>query len=274
MRGQVARGIWAYGSFGRLSGSQPSAWIWAWSWDPLRFMRRHPPHHLSPARANHPAGQDPEAASAAPSHHSNAPIRQESQSILSKIVAPNCANRGARVQDATLRFCADFRHSFLGILSLCAFVRLIGDFWRPVSASKNSVPGGRAFSVGPTALAPVFPTFGPPQFAIFGRRCNYSELSPSASTAARAALDVQHALRHDYDLLTARYSRQLCGQSVSRSCGTVAAGRISPGPSNLIRQASALHRLTPCGKWLQVRPVLRRPVEPGTLFGHRICWPT
>jgi hypothetical protein len=24
-------------------------------------MRRHPPHHLSPARANHPAGQDPEA---------------------------------------------------------------------------------------------------------------------------------------------------------------------------------------------------------------------
>jgi DNA-binding response OmpR family regulator len=24
-------------------------------------MRRHPPHHLSPAQANHPAGQDPEA---------------------------------------------------------------------------------------------------------------------------------------------------------------------------------------------------------------------
>jgi hypothetical protein len=34
--------------FGRLSGSQPSAWIWAWSWGPLRFARRHPPHHLSP----------------------------------------------------------------------------------------------------------------------------------------------------------------------------------------------------------------------------------
>jgi hypothetical protein len=86
---------------------------------------------------------------------------------------------------------------------LCWRSRLLGgDFWRPVSASKNSVPGGRAFSVGPTALAPVFPTFGPPQFAIFGRRCNYSELSPSASTAARAALDVQHALCHDYDLLT------------------------------------------------------------------------
>src|SRR6266404_5266075 len=47
--------------FGRLSGSQPSAWIWAWSWDPLRFARRYPSHHLSPARAQHPAGLDPEA---------------------------------------------------------------------------------------------------------------------------------------------------------------------------------------------------------------------
>src|SRR6267154_2140212 len=51
----------AWRSFGRLSGSQPSAWFWAWSWDPLRFMRRYPPHHLSPAQANYPAGQDPEA---------------------------------------------------------------------------------------------------------------------------------------------------------------------------------------------------------------------
>src|SRR5258708_34712108 len=77
----------AWRSFGRLSGSQPSAWFWAWSWDPLKFMRRHPPHHLSPARANHPAGQDPEARLSRPSHHSNAPISPESQSILSKIVA-------------------------------------------------------------------------------------------------------------------------------------------------------------------------------------------
>jgi len=49
--------------------------------------RRHPPHHLSPARANHPAGQDPKAVSTAASYHSNAPIKPESQSILSKIVA-------------------------------------------------------------------------------------------------------------------------------------------------------------------------------------------
>src|SRR5258705_11301359 len=50
-------------------------------------MRRYPPHHLSPARANHPAGQDPEARLSRPSQHSNAPISPESQSILSKIVA-------------------------------------------------------------------------------------------------------------------------------------------------------------------------------------------
>src|SRR5258705_2632701 len=42
----------AWGSFGRSSASQPSAWFWAWSWDPLKFTRRHPPHHLSPAWAN------------------------------------------------------------------------------------------------------------------------------------------------------------------------------------------------------------------------------
>jgi hypothetical protein len=51
------------------------------------FMRRHPPHHLSPARAKHPAGQNPEARLGRPSHHSNAPIKLESQSILTKIVA-------------------------------------------------------------------------------------------------------------------------------------------------------------------------------------------
>src|SRR5258707_7928764 len=50
-------------------------------------MRRQPPHHLSPARANHPAGQDPGARLSRPSHHSNAPIKTESQSILSKIIA-------------------------------------------------------------------------------------------------------------------------------------------------------------------------------------------
>src|ERR1700680_2367044 len=87
MQAPIACVTRAWRSFGRLSGSQPSAWFWAWSWDPLKFMRPHPPHHLSPARAIHPAGQDPEARFSRPSHHSNAPIKPESQSNLSKIVA-------------------------------------------------------------------------------------------------------------------------------------------------------------------------------------------
>src|SRR6266851_4061023 len=50
-------------------------------------MRRHPPHHLSPAQAITRQGQTPKRALAAPSYDSNAPIKPESQSILSKIVA-------------------------------------------------------------------------------------------------------------------------------------------------------------------------------------------
>src|SRR5258708_6956959 len=49
--------------------------------------RRRPPHHLGPARANGRQGKTPKRASAAPSPHSNAPIKHGSQSILSKIVA-------------------------------------------------------------------------------------------------------------------------------------------------------------------------------------------
>ena len=52
-----------------------------------RFVRRHPPHHLSPAQASTRQGKSPKRALAAPSHHSNAPFGQESQSILSKLVA-------------------------------------------------------------------------------------------------------------------------------------------------------------------------------------------
>src|SRR5713101_2027661 len=50
-------------------------------------MRRHPPHHLSPARAKPRQGKTPKRAFATSSHHSNAPIRPVSQSNLSKIVA-------------------------------------------------------------------------------------------------------------------------------------------------------------------------------------------
>src|SRR5258706_7290068 len=87
IRAPIAREIWACWSFELLSGSQPSAGIWDWSWDPLRFARRHPSHHLSPARQIARQGKTPKRALAAPSHHSNAPIKPESQSILSKIVA-------------------------------------------------------------------------------------------------------------------------------------------------------------------------------------------
>src|SRR5882757_10765272 len=38
-------------------------------------------------------------------------------------------------------------HLFSGLWSLWAFTDFTGDFWRPVSASKNSVPGGRALGL-------------------------------------------------------------------------------------------------------------------------------
>jgi hypothetical protein len=50
-------------------------------------MRRHPPHHLSPARAKPRQGKTPKRAFTTSSHHSNAPIRPVSQSNLSKIIA-------------------------------------------------------------------------------------------------------------------------------------------------------------------------------------------
>jgi hypothetical protein len=51
-------------------------------------MRRHPPHHLSPAREKSWQGKTPKRAFATSSHRSNAPIKPKSQSILSKIIAP------------------------------------------------------------------------------------------------------------------------------------------------------------------------------------------
>jgi hypothetical protein len=50
-------------------------------------MRRHPPHHFGPARASTRQGKTPKSALAAPSHHSNAPIKHKSQSFLSKKIA-------------------------------------------------------------------------------------------------------------------------------------------------------------------------------------------
>src|SRR5713226_2085512 len=106
IRAPIAREIWACWSFELLSGSQPSAWIWDWSWDPLRFARRHPSHHLSPARQIARQGKTPKRALAAPSHHNNAPIKPERQSILSNIVAltPSKGSFGKALSASTQQF--------------------------------------------------------------------------------------------------------------------------------------------------------------------------
>jgi hypothetical protein len=84
-------------------------------------MRRHPPHHLSPARAIHPAGQDPEAHLSRPSHHSNAPIKPEGQSILSKIVAltPSKGSFGKSFSASTALGTVFQSTIFRGILPAC-----------------------------------------------------------------------------------------------------------------------------------------------------------
>jgi len=74
-------------SFGRWSGSQCSVLLWAWSWVPLRFARRQPPHHLSPAQARLLAGQSEARLWRPHVTNSNALFLHESQSILSKIIA-------------------------------------------------------------------------------------------------------------------------------------------------------------------------------------------
>src|SRR5258707_3804525 len=57
---------WTYWWIVKWSGPQPLASIWVWSWDPLRFVRRHPPHHLSPAEQTTRQGVILWGASAAP----------------------------------------------------------------------------------------------------------------------------------------------------------------------------------------------------------------
>src|SRR5258706_7513401 len=57
---------WTYWWIVKWSGPQPLASIWVWSWDPLRFARRHPPHHLSPAGQTTRQGVILWGASAAP----------------------------------------------------------------------------------------------------------------------------------------------------------------------------------------------------------------
>jgi hypothetical protein len=96
----------AWGFCGGLGGSQPSAWIWAWSRDSPRFMRRHPPHHLSPARANHPAGQDPEARlsrSTSPQQRSDQhrkPVISEQESCSYAVACAEIGSTGSKFESS------------------------------------------------------------------------------------------------------------------------------------------------------------------------------
>src|ERR1700681_53438 len=88
---------WTYWWIVKWSGPQPLASIWVWSWDPLRFVRRHPPHDLSPARGqNSRQGKTPKPASAAPSRQQQRSDQGRKPVISERIVtgrAPNPAFR-------------------------------------------------------------------------------------------------------------------------------------------------------------------------------------
>src|SRR5260370_3677926 len=57
---------WTYWWIVKWSEPPPLASILVWSWDPLRFVRRQPPHHLSPAKQTTRQGVIPKGASTAP----------------------------------------------------------------------------------------------------------------------------------------------------------------------------------------------------------------
>jgi hypothetical protein len=87
MRAQIAFETWNCWSFGRLSELQPWVLVWIWSCEPLSCATPSAaPPQPRPGKITE-QGKTPIHASATLSHHSNAPIAHESQSILSKIVA-------------------------------------------------------------------------------------------------------------------------------------------------------------------------------------------
>jgi hypothetical protein len=88
-------------------------------------------------------------------------------------------------------------HSFPGFWSLPAFARSGGDFWHPVSVSKNSVPGAQAWSRKFGRTTPVNWIFRLPQFGISGWRCSYSGLSPSASNCRPHSVGEWHFMAHE-----------------------------------------------------------------------------
>src|SRR5260221_7995178 len=93
---------WTYRWIVKWSGPQPLAAIWVWSWDPLRFVRRHPPHRLSPARAKSAGGASPEVSLSRPkspqqcSDRARKPVNSEPDSCsLVRLSADLPKNQGA-----------------------------------------------------------------------------------------------------------------------------------------------------------------------------------
>src|SRR5258705_2176039 len=69
---------------------------------------------------------------------------------------PVLANHAFPTRRQIGRFCADFRVLNSWIFVSVGVRAFVDDFWRPVSASKNSVPGGRACARSPGAVAAAF----------------------------------------------------------------------------------------------------------------------
>ena len=90
------------------------------------------------------------------------------------------ANRAFPIRRQIGRFCGDFRPLNSRVLVSVSVRAFEWRFLAPVSASKNSVPGGQTFSGSPTALAPISNFWGHRNSGS-RTRCNYSGLSPSSS---------------------------------------------------------------------------------------------
>src|SRR5260370_19653746 len=116
-------------SFGRLSGLRPSAWIWVWSWGSSEVCATPTLHHLSPARAIHPAGPDPEAGLSRPkspqqrSVQARKPVvsEQDRCSFSSIALTPNPWRCGAAIEQ---RCGGPRRHTPNSLAILAAGLRL------------------------------------------------------------------------------------------------------------------------------------------------------
>src|SRR5258708_2210510 len=99
---------WTYWWIVKWSGPQPLASIWVWSWDPLRFVRRHPPHHLSPAEQPPGRARSPGAPSADPQ-----PAQQRSDQGRKPVISEQIVAGRAKILEARCR-CLSHRMSAVG----------------------------------------------------------------------------------------------------------------------------------------------------------------